>query len=194
MTVEIKNLQKKYTVNQRVIRKKAEAILSLCGLEGVELSLLFVNNQRIRALNKRYRGIDKPTDVLAFPMEENIPPPLYPLPTTHCIGLSAAMGTTEGRSRSVSISPLHRWGRGRVRKGRVKKGTQPRLLGDIVISMEKTHSQARERGHLPAREILILLTHGILHLIGYDHERSPREARRMKRKESFILKKVQGVE
>lgn len=149
MTVEIKNLQRKYRVNQRVIREKAETILSLCGLDGVELSLLFVNNQRISTLNKRYRGIDKPTDVLAFPMEEN-------------------------------------W---EVREmGRA--GVGPKLLGDIVISMEKTHSQARERGHLPARELLTLLTHGILHLIGYDHEGSPQEEQRMRRKEEFILKRV----
>jgi rRNA maturation RNase YbeY len=53
------------------------------------------------------------------------------------------------------------------------------LLGDVVISVDTAARQAAERGVSVAAEIRTLLTHGILHLLGYDHERSPAEARRM---------------
>ncbi len=62
------------------------------------------------------------------------------------------------------------------------------LLGDVIISIEKAESQARERGRKLEMEIETLLIHGILHLLGYDHEVSAKEARRMHRME----KRIQG--
>lgn len=60
------------------------------------------------------------------------------------------------------------------------------LLGDVVISVEKARQQARERGRTADEEIATLLIHGIVHLMGYDHERSPKAARTMKRVENKI--------
>jgi probable rRNA maturation factor len=57
--------------------------------------------------------------------------------------------------------------------------SDPSLLGDVVISIPVAGLQARERGTDLDRELAELLVHGILHLLGYDHERSPAEARRM---------------
>jgi probable rRNA maturation factor len=54
-----------------------------------------------------------------------------------------------------------------------------RLLGDVVISIDKMLSQAKERGRSPKEEMTTLLIHGIVHLLGYDHERSARDARVM---------------
>ena len=54
------------------------------------------------------------------------------------------------------------------------------LLGDVVISVDTAVQQAQRRGITTAREVRTLLTHGVLHLLGYDHERSVGEARRMK--------------
>ena len=54
-----------------------------------------------------------------------------------------------------------------------------RLLGDVIISVEKAAVQAKERKRSLHEEIVTLLVHGILHLIGYDHERSQRDARIM---------------
>jgi probable rRNA maturation factor len=62
------------------------------------------------------------------------------------------------------------------------------LLGDIVISVETARRQADSLGHTLEREITFLLIHGILHLLGWDHERSPREARRMYQKQREIMK------
>jgi rRNA maturation RNase YbeY len=67
---------------------------------------------------------------------------------------------------------------------------QPEFLGDIVISVPVAAKQAREAGHSLAREIELLLVHGLLHLLGYDHERSLAEARRMRRKERLLVKET----
>jgi probable rRNA maturation factor len=52
---------------------------------------------------------------------------------------------------------------------RAETTTLPMLLGDVILSVETTHSQAYERGHSFEHELYVLLTHGILHLLGYDH-------------------------
>lgn len=145
MNIEVTNRQRKYRIDRQSIKKNADYILSLCRAGDAELSILIVNNRAMRTLNRQYRGIDKPTDVLSFPT-----------PSTH---RGEGMG----------------------------EGEFLRFLGDIVISMEKTHAQAAERGHTPDKEFKILLTHGILHLMGYDHEVSRAEAQRMRRKEKLIL-------
>ena len=60
------------------------------------------------------------------------------------------------------------------------------LLGDVIISVDKAREQALERGHTEAEEIVTLLIHGIVHLLGYDHERSTKDALTMKRQENKI--------
>lgn len=62
------------------------------------------------------------------------------------------------------------------------------LLGDVVISIDKTRAQAKERGRLLKEEMTTLLIHGIVHLLGYDHERSARDARVMGRLERKIYR------
>jgi len=64
---------------------------------------------------------------------------------------------------------------------------QPKVLGDIVISVPSASRQAAGAGHPLSREIERLLIHGLLHLLGYDHERGPHEALRMQRKERQLL-------
>ena len=67
---------------------------------------------------------------------------------------------------------------------------RPELLGDIVISVPQADRQARKAGHTLAREIERLLVHGLLHLLGYDHERGPAEAGRMRRREREFMKRI----
>ena len=66
----------------------------------------------------------------------------------------------------------------------------PDVLGDVVISLDTAARQAAARGHSPAEEVRILLAHGVLHLLGYDHERSPAEARRMFGKQRALLARL----
>jgi probable rRNA maturation factor len=71
-----------------------------------------------------------------------------------------------------------------------KYGGVSRALGDVVLSLETAKRQARDRGATLVDEVDRLLVHGILHLAGYDHEISPREERRMKRKEREMLRRL----
>jgi probable rRNA maturation factor len=111
-----------------------------------ELSVTIVGDTSIRRLNRDYRGFDKPTNVLSFPMSEGDFPDL-----------------------------------------------NPELLGDVVISADTAYREAQEQG-IPFFERLgFLLLHGILHVTGYDHERSGEaEAERMERKQRTLFKLLKG--
>jgi len=67
---------------------------------------------------------------------------------------------------------------------------QPDLLGDIVISLPQAERQARADNSPVAEEIDRLLVHGLVHLLGYDHERGPKEAARMSAKERRLLMRL----
>jgi probable rRNA maturation factor len=67
---------------------------------------------------------------------------------------------------------------------------QPDMLGDIVISVPAAVRQADAAGHSLAVELERLLVHGLVHLLGYDHERGVKEARCMERKERQLLKRL----
>lgn len=60
-------------------------------------------------------------------------------------------------------------------------------LGDIVLSLERAAEQATEFGHSYEREVGFLTAHSVLHLLGYDHERSPEEDEDMRRRQREIL-------
>lgn len=128
-----------------LVRRCCNAVLKQEGFEGsAEISVTFVNNEQIHALNKQHRNIDRPTDVLSFPLGEN--------------------GEYD-----------------------VNLDTGAKMLGDIVISIEKAVSQAEEYGHPLQREIAFLTVHSLLHLLGYDHEPGGLEAVRMREKEESVL-------
>ena len=57
--------------------------------------------------------------------------------------------------------------------------TLPELLGDIVINTDRTALQAEQLGHSYQRELVFLFLHGLLHLLGYDHEQGPEQEREM---------------
>jgi len=63
-----------------------------------------------------------------------------------------------------------------------------RLLGDVIISVDKAKEQARERGRTLDAEMITLVIHGVLHLLGYDHERSAKDARIMGRLEKRLYR------
>jgi probable rRNA maturation factor len=114
-----------------------------------ELSVVLVGDSEMQALNASYRKKNRPADVLAFSMREGES------------GLRS-QPKAESRKRKAGDRDFH-----------------IDLLGDVVISVDTAARQAAERGVSVATEVRTLLTHGILHLLGYDHERSPADARRM---------------
>ena len=66
----------------------------------------------------------------------------------------------------------------------------PHLLGDVVISMDTAIREAQDAGLNQTRRFNELLVHGILHLFGYDHEKSEKEARRMEEKSRELLEMI----
>ena len=105
---------------ERNLRAAAEedatALLTAAQLDGVQLSLTLCDDAFIHALNREYRSVDRPTDVLSFPLDDDV------------------------------------------------------LLGDVVISLDTAAAQAAQRGHELRDELRVLLVHGLLHVLGYDHE------------------------
>ncbi len=140
MEILVKNNQDQYPVDPSQFQSQVAQILEKLGETECELSLLLTDDVAIQELNRTYRKLDQPTDVLSFPQDEE---------------------AVNERGET--------------------------LLGDVVISVETAARQAEEH-HLNFNEELILLAiHGILHLLGYDHERSPQDARVMQDKTQAIF-------
>jgi len=125
------------------------------------VSVAVVSDARVRALNRRYRGVNRATDVLSFPVE-GVGRPLHPAKNAGCLEL------VEGQGRRYISSPEPR--------------ATSRCLGDIVIARGVARRQAREAGHSELTEWRVLALHGLLHLLGYDHERDRGRMRRVERR------------
>ena len=118
--------------------------------EPVEVSVLVTDDAALHTLNRDYRNVDAPTDVLSFAAEEeDAAGPAFVLPPD-----------------------------------------APRYLGDIAISYERVVAQAAEYGHSPERELAYLTAHGVLHLLGYDHERGPEDAAAMRMREEATMERL----
>src|SRR6185295_10410944 len=72
-------------------------------------------------------------------------------------------------------------------------GPETPLLGDVVVSIDTAERQAKAGGWSLDEELVRLLTHGVLHLLGFDHERGRAEASRMRRKEQAVLRSLGRV-
>lgn len=159
MSVLIDNRQKMVEVDEKLegfIEKVVKSVLEHEGHENVyEVSISFVTNEEIADLNKEYRNIDSPTDVLSFPMME----------------------FEEDTEEEVEED-------GEEEEYEYFEEELP--LGDIVISMEMAESQAEEYGHSFERELGFLLVHGMLHLLGFDHE-SERDEKLMFDRQEKVL-------
>ena len=136
MEILINNEFPKIKVDTRKIEQQIGTVLTSLDCNEHEISILFIGDQRIRDLNKQFRNIDRPTDVLSFPQ------------------IVAGELETPGTL----------------------------ILGDVAISLETARYQSEEHGLSFEEELTLLLIHGILHLLGYDHEISGQEEDRMRNK------------
>jgi probable rRNA maturation factor len=125
----------------------------------IEVSLLFVDEPTIAELNERFLGHQGPTDVLAFPIDEELAPG----------GRSPDEGGTgPGGGLAAEDDDI------------------PGLLGDVVLCPAVAVRNAAEHGVSPEDEVALLVVHGILHLIGMDHEQDM-EAEEMEQRERDLL-------
>jgi probable rRNA maturation factor len=133
--------------------------------EGAEVGLRLADDAALRALNLRWRGMDKPTNVLSFP--------------------SAPPGPVNAVADRVRRDP-----KGVQKDARLPTGYGSRLqLGDIALAFETLAREADELGVPLADHYRHLVAHGFLHLIGYDHE-TDEEAERMEALETRILARL----
>lgn len=129
--------------------------------EPCEIGLAICDDETIKDLNLRYRGINKVTDVLAF--------------STH------HSGPWEGEGPSpISETRID---------GFILPPTQLPYLGDTIVSYPQMSRQAACNGNSTEKELALLITHGILHLIGYNHEKS-RELLTMETKQQEVLNRI----
>ena len=141
----------------------AEAVLGDEGIRGdTEVSILYVDEVTIADLNTRFLGKEGPTDVLAFPIDEE------PMEG----GRSPDSG---GTGPGFNPSP----------------DEAPTLLGDVVICPAVAHRNAPQHAGSFDDELALLLVHGLLHLLGLDHE-DPEEAEVMEAKERDLLTRHHG--
>jgi probable rRNA maturation factor len=155
---------------------KLEQLLDIAGeAEGVEqgeVALTFVDNEAIRELNRDYRGLDQPTDVLSFAMMEITEDELK------MSGGAELSDESDGSDESDEIE-----------SDEPAPGQEyADLLGDIIISVPKAVAQSEEYGHSMERELGFLFVHGFLHLIGYDHQDEAAERKMFDLQERILLK------
>jgi probable rRNA maturation factor len=144
--IEINNLTTK-EIDEESLKRSVELVLKEEGVrEKSELSLVLVGSGRMRKLNRRYRGKNKVTDVLAFP-EPN----------------DSLVQTKENSTRN---------------------------LGELVICLREVAKNAKRLESSFDRELVTCLVHGLLHLLGYDHEKNEDEAERMMKKQREYLSKI----
>jgi len=137
-------------VDQGWVSRIARTVLKAEGVAApYEVSLVFTDSETVKQLNRDYRGVDEPTDVLAFCM----------LPHKEEADASFAL-PPDGVTR----------------------------LGEVIISYPQAAEQAKEQGHVTEKELALLVIHGILHLMGYDHE-EPEEEAKMRTREKELLEK-----
>ena len=122
-------------------------ILNALDYKTQEISILFTDNTHIKELNNQFRGIQKPTNVLSFPMIDH---------------------------GKIENTPL-----------------ETNLLGDVVISVEKASEEANLANITLEQRISQLLIHGILHLIGYDHEKGKEDFLKMENKSLELIKLIE---
>lgn len=123
----------------------------------IELNVILSDNAAIQEINKEYRNIDAPTDVLSFPFIEYAEPGDF----------------SNVEDYDDNFHPE----------------TGELLFGDIIVSVEKVMSQAKEYGHTIERELAFLIAHSMLHLSGYDHMEDE-ERVIMEQKQSEILESL----
>ena len=128
----------------------------------VEASINLVGEAKIKELNKKYRRKDKPTDVLSFPMKsEGLHRP------EGAKRLEEPFGYAQGRSNAIAFD-----------------------LGDIFICLSIAKNEAKRENITIKDKLAQLVVHGFLHLSGYNHEKSKKDANKMLSLENKILSKL----
>ncbi|MEM1425693.1 MAG: rRNA maturation RNase YbeY [Cyanobacteria bacterium P01_H01_bin.130] len=140
----------------------------------IALTLQLTTDDGIQALNRDYRNSDRPTDVLAFAALEGLPPAIL------MAQLQGGALSPEPLPESITpetITPEL------IEPDPIE---EPLELGDIIISLDTAQTQAQTLGHSLSLELAWLATHGMLHLVGWDHP-DPKHLQIMLRRQQSLL-------
>jgi probable rRNA maturation factor len=160
--VFVSNEQSDVELDERRWQQLASAVLEAEGVRGQsEMALLFVSRQAISEMNRIHMGSEQPTDVLAFPID--------------MVDNSRAAGPSARSSSAVMP--------------RVDAGDLPLLIGDVVVCPSVADAQAHSHAGTLDDELALLITHGILHVLGYDHD-NEQNAARMRTRERDLLESI----
>lgn len=119
----------KYDALEARYSKITEEAFALLGIStNYEIDVSLVDEETIHQINRDYRHVDRPTDVISFAFNDDKDP-----------------------------------------KDQINDPTVLRMLGEILICLPVAQKQAKEIGNSELRELSFLYTHGLLHLLGYDH-------------------------
>lgn len=165
MALEIRNISGHRGIRYRPLRDICKKILSDMKLPDAEVSLLFVDDEYIKKINKKYLNRNRPTDVIAFSMLENVGNGFKPFLIDSGIVKNCSLQQKGVGTEQCSLPtelPI-------------------KVLGDIIISVDTAKRQAKEFGHSINQELKILFIHGLFHLFGYDDtsRKSKREMLKM---------------
>lgn len=152
---DIEKVEKLEILTEQVMQKCFE--VECINPTSFYICVTLTNPQNIRKMNKKYRNIDKPTDVLSFPMFEK-----------------------QDLNKLITKNLL------KQNQNLLKQGILQDILGDIIISIPKVEEQAKEYGHSFEREFAYMLVHGFYHIRGYDHI-TEEEKVQMRAKEENVL-------
>lgn len=139
----------------------ASQVLGAEGVSAMEMSMMFVDEEAIAALNQRFLDRKGPTDVLAFPIDDDM---------IDLVRLAEVSGPAPGPG------------------GRRDPDDLPGLLGDVIICPSVARTNAEARGRSVDDEVALLVVHGILHLLGMDHV-DDAEAEAMEKREQELLER-----
>lgn len=165
--------EEQYQIIELLQRAIYETLITGDGPEDAEIGVLLVDDPAIHELNRTYRGVDSPTDVLSFALQEKGEgePEIF---------LDDLLKDDDEKEDEENAPD----------NDEDILGYEDSLLGDIVISVERARAQAAEYGHSFAREIIYLAVHGALHLLGFDHC-TDHETALMRNREEQVMKKLE---
>jgi ssRNA-specific RNase YbeY (16S rRNA maturation enzyme) len=192
----ILNRQREYAVDLPALRAYVRRLKRTLRLGEREFNLCLVADREMARLNAAYRSKPRPTDVLSFPwkgetcedgegLRPAACPPLDKLPSTSLREAEqhrSLRAVSRVEPRRQAWSAVGATGAIPPRAGlrAASRGVELRgFLGDVAISVETAGRNARLEGHSTFDEIRWLVLHGVLHLLGYDHERDQGEMTRL---------------
>lgn len=156
MAIDIENMQEKIEVTKEMYELINRVLFVCLELENFtracEIGVTLVDNDEIKRINYEHRNMDKPTDVLSFPIVE----------------MTDGIINTDRGDFNIDDGSL--------------------VLGDIVISLEMARQQSLDYGHSFERELAFLLSHGLYHLLGYDHDVPERENKMLEKQYQALSK------